>query len=86
MNGGHHYAATTLTSLVSSKSGQEEFVVYSDSPCKLAIEAMPSTKLGLCVINVDNPQLNMHSIRKTGNMDDVEHGTDLLRNKRFTVD
>ncbi|KAG1137692.1 hypothetical protein G6F37_011017 [Rhizopus arrhizus] len=71
MNRGLYDAATAMTSL--------EFVVYSDSPCKLAIETMPSIKLGLCIIDVDNPQLNMHSIHETGSMDDVEHGADLLR-------
>jgi aspartyl aminopeptidase len=40
---------------------------------------MLSSKLGLCIVDVDNPQLNMHFIRETGNMDDVRHDTDLLR-------
>lgn len=30
-------------------------------------------------VDIGNPQLSMHSIRETGGVDDVKHGTDLLK-------
>lgn len=39
---------------------------------------MLSTILNFC-IGVDNPQLNIHSIREPGGMDDIKHSTGLLR-------
>ncbi|ORY92340.1 peptidase M18 [Syncephalastrum racemosum] len=85
INANQRYATTAVTSLVLKELAKkheipiQEFVVRNDSPCGSTIGPMLSAKLGLRTVDVGNPQLSMHSIREVGGVDDVKHGTDLLK-------
>ncbi|KAI4263631.1 MAG: hypothetical protein L6R42_001225 [Xanthoria sp. 1 TBL-2021] len=54
------------------------FVVRNDSSCGSTIGPMLAAALGARTLDLGNPQLSMHSIRETGGVYDVDHGTRLF--------
>ena len=57
----------------------QEFAVKADAPCGSTIGPIISAGTGVRTCDVGVPQLSMHSIREMMHVEDVDHGTNVLK-------
>eukprot|EP01135_Chromosphaera_perkinsii_P006332 Nk52_evm61s485 gene=Nk52_evmTU61s485 len=83
-NTNQRYATNSVTASVLKELAKttgvplQSFVVRNDMGCGSTIGPILSSKLGLRVVDIGNPQLAMHSIREMCGTDDVHHAIKLF--------
>ena len=84
-NTNQRYATNSVTAGILKEIAKEcnvplqSFVVRNDMGCGSTIGPILSSKLGLRVVDIGNPQLAMHSIREMCGTDDVHHAVRLFQ-------